>query len=289
MSLEVRRIDHVVLRVADLERSLRFYCEVLPLRVERRIDAVGLVQLRAGDSLLDLVPVDSPLGRMGGAAPGAGGRNVDHVAFRLQPFDEPALRRRLAEAGVEVIESGDRYGAEGTGPSLYLRDPDANVVELKGPATTSALRPAPEESALGAEALRIDRDPPPGLVAELEDRLYEWNVERTGVTGELLAIAIRDADGSLAAGLFGWTFGGACMVDKLWLRADLRGRGLGSRMMAAAEAEARRRGCGQVILSTHSFQAPEFYRKLGFEPVARIDDYPAGHAQIFFRKRLERG
>lgn len=139
MAFRVLRIDHVVLRVADPAASLRFYCEVLGLREERRIDALGLVQLRAGDSLIDLVAMDSPLGRAGGGAPDPAARNVDHVALRIDPFEPEALRAWLAGHGVEAGEVGLRYGAEGEGPSLYVRDPDGNVVELKGPATSPAL------------------------------------------------------------------------------------------------------------------------------------------------------
>jgi catechol 2,3-dioxygenase-like lactoylglutathione lyase family enzyme len=140
MEFDVRRIDHVVLRVADLGRALRFYCEVLGLREERRIDALGLVQLRAGESLIDLVDVDSPLGRAGGPAPAAAGRNMDHLALRIDPFEPEGLRAWLVGHGIEVGAVGERYGAEGTGPSLYVRDPDGNVVELKGPATSTAVR-----------------------------------------------------------------------------------------------------------------------------------------------------
>jgi catechol 2,3-dioxygenase-like lactoylglutathione lyase family enzyme len=131
-AIEVRGIDHVVLRVADLERSLRFYCGVLGLREERRVEAIGLVQLRAGASLVDLVAIDSPLGHMGGPPPGAAGRNVDHFALALERFDEAGLRSHLAAHGVEAGEVAERYGALGMGPSMYICDPDGNVVELKG-------------------------------------------------------------------------------------------------------------------------------------------------------------
>ena len=137
-AIEVRGLDHVVLRVRDLEASLRFYQDVLGCAVERRIDALGLVQLRAGASLIDLVPLDSPLGELGGAGPGSEGRNVDHFALALERFDEPALRAHLETHGVEPGDVGERYGAGGMGPSMYLRDPDGNVVELKGPATTAS-------------------------------------------------------------------------------------------------------------------------------------------------------
>jgi catechol 2,3-dioxygenase-like lactoylglutathione lyase family enzyme len=132
-AIEIQGLDHVVLRVADLARSLAFYCGVLGCREERRIDALGLVQLRAGSSLIDLVDVASPLGAAGGAPPGSQGRNMDHFALRLAHFDEKLLRAHLAGAGVEAGDVGRRYGAGGMGPSLYIRDPDGNVVELKGP------------------------------------------------------------------------------------------------------------------------------------------------------------
>jgi catechol 2,3-dioxygenase-like lactoylglutathione lyase family enzyme len=131
-AIRVRGIDHVVLRVADLERSLRFYCEALGCKVERRIDALGLVQLRAGASLIDLVPVDSPLGRAGGPPPGEG-RNLDHFALSLESFDEAALRAHLERHDVTPGDVARRYGADGNGPSMYIRDPDGNTVELKGP------------------------------------------------------------------------------------------------------------------------------------------------------------
>ena len=131
--IRIRGIDHVVLRVADLEASLRFYGEVLGCVEERRIEALGLYQLRAGRSLIDLVPVDGPLGRAGGPAPGAQARNVDHVALALEAFDEAEIGRHLLAHGVEPGDVAPRYGAEGNGPSMYVRDPDGNVVELKGP------------------------------------------------------------------------------------------------------------------------------------------------------------
>jgi catechol 2,3-dioxygenase-like lactoylglutathione lyase family enzyme len=131
--LRIHGLDHVVLRVADLDAMLRFYRDALGCPVERRIDEIGLVQLRAGDALIDLVPVTSPLGRAGGAAPGAEGRNLDHFCLRVEPFDEAAIGRHLAGFGIEAGPVATRYGAHGNGPSIYLRDPEGNVVELKGP------------------------------------------------------------------------------------------------------------------------------------------------------------
>ncbi len=131
--ITVRELDHVVLRVSDLDAMLAFYGEVLGCPVERRKDDIGLVQLRAGASLIDLVPVDSLLGRAGGRAPGAEGRNMDHFCLRVEPFDEQVIRRHLAEHGVAAGPTESRYGAEGDGPSIYLTDPEGNTVELKGP------------------------------------------------------------------------------------------------------------------------------------------------------------
>lgn len=132
--IHIREIDHIVLRVVDLAAMERFYCQVLGCKVERRQEGIGLIQLRAGRCLLDLVPVDGKLGRMGGAAPGVEGRNVDHICFRVEPFDEAAIRGELAAAGVTAGPVESRYGAEGEGPSIYLNDPEGNMVELKGPA-----------------------------------------------------------------------------------------------------------------------------------------------------------
>lgn len=130
--IHIREIDHIVLRVIDLDASIRFYTGVLGCSIERRRDDLGLVQLRAGRSLIDLVPVDGPLGRAGGAAPGPDARNVDHFCVRVDPFDQPQILRDLESAGVRVGEIGTRFGAEGDGPSIYVFDPDGNTVELKG-------------------------------------------------------------------------------------------------------------------------------------------------------------
>jgi glyoxylase I family protein len=132
MAIEVHGIDHVVVRVRDLEAALRFYRDALGCPVERRSDELGLIQLRAGRSLIDLVPVGSPLGRAGGPPPGKG-PNVDHVALRIARFDPQELAAHLRAHGIEPGEVASRYGAEGQGPSMYVRDPDGNVVELKGP------------------------------------------------------------------------------------------------------------------------------------------------------------
>lgn len=132
--INIRLIDHVVIRVNDLERMIEFYCTVLGCRLERGPGKLKLAQLRAGESLIDLVDARGELGRKGGAPPEHGAPNMDHVCLQLQPWDIGAIRTHLQAHGVEVGEVADRYGAQGSGPSVYLRDPEGNTVELKGPA-----------------------------------------------------------------------------------------------------------------------------------------------------------
>ena len=130
--ITIQAIDHVVFRVTDLQAVSRFYIDVLGARWEKKQEDIGLYQLRVGTALIDLVPVEGKLGRMGGAAPSAEGRNVDHVCFRVLPWDGEAILAHLREHGIDA-EIVKRYGAEGDGPSIYLSDPQGNVLELKGP------------------------------------------------------------------------------------------------------------------------------------------------------------
>lgn len=140
--ISIRDIDHVVLRVVDVDAMLGFYCGVLGCTLDRRRDDLGLVQLRAGRAMIDLVVVDGKLGRMGGRAPGVEGRNLDHLCLRIEPFDEAALRAELRQAGIAAGETATRYGAEGDGPSIYVTDPEGNTVELKGPPSAPSSAPA---------------------------------------------------------------------------------------------------------------------------------------------------
>ncbi|WP_440533116.1 VOC family protein [Variovorax sp. YR566] len=129
----VLRIDHIVLRVKDMERAITFYRDVLGCAIEKRRDDLGLVHLRAGASLIDLVTPDGPLGMQGGALAGVEGRNVDHICLRIEPFDEAAIRALMVAHGVAVNgEVQNNFGAEGNGLSIYIADPDGNTVELKG-------------------------------------------------------------------------------------------------------------------------------------------------------------
>lgn len=134
MTIRLLGIDHLVLRTPDVARLIDFYCGVLGCTVEKRRDELGLVHLRAGHSMIDLVDVNGPLGKMGGAPAAAEARNLDHFALRIETFDADAIRAELATKGVTAGAVMDNFGAEGNGPSMYLRDPDGNTVELKGPA-----------------------------------------------------------------------------------------------------------------------------------------------------------
>jgi GNAT superfamily N-acetyltransferase len=135
--------------------------------------------------------------------------------------------------------------------------------------------------------LDVTEDLTPDVLAFLDDRIYEFNVDATGIAdGRWLGVLVRDAAGELVAGLSGTTWGACCKVRDVWVRADLRGQGMGTRLLDAAEAEARRRGCRQVVLSSHSFQAPDFYRKRGFEVFAEVEDDPIGHREVYLRKSL---
>lgn len=140
----IKGLDHVVLRVRSVPDALKFYCDVLGCPIEREIEKIGLIQLRAGSALIDLVGLDSELGRRAAApaTPDSGpvGRNMDHFAIAIEDFEEDALLTYLKGNGIEAGPMEQRYGAEGFGPSLYVTDPDGNTVELKGPG--SAVRAA---------------------------------------------------------------------------------------------------------------------------------------------------
>ena len=130
-------------------------------------------------------------------------------------------------------------------------------------------------------------DPTPAEIGYLEDRLYEFNAKATGIDDALgLAVFGRDAHGEIAAGLCGHSWGGCCEIRQVWVDEKDRGQGIGRRLLEMAEAEARRRSCFQIVLATHSFQAPGFYRKLRFEIVDRLPGYPRGHEHLRLRKVL---
>ena len=136
--------------------------------------------------------------------------------------------------------------------------------------------------------LVISTESAPVEVQYLEERLYEFNSAATGITdGEWLTILVRDSDGRIVAGICGNTWGGCAEIRQFWVEDARRRQGLGTRMLQAAEQEARRRGCRLMLLMTFSFQAPAFYVKHGFEVVAVVDDHPCGHKNLLLRKRLD--
>jgi catechol 2,3-dioxygenase-like lactoylglutathione lyase family enzyme len=149
----VQRIDHVVLRVRDLERSIAFYRALLGCEIVKRRDDLGLVHLRAGVSMIDLVSLDGALGRRGGAAAGDEGRNMDHLCLRIEPFDEAAILALFEAHGLaHGTTARSNFGAEGNGPSIYFNDPDGNLIELKGPAVSAQAGAGSRSSGSGPRA-----------------------------------------------------------------------------------------------------------------------------------------
>ena len=129
---ELRGIDHVVIRVHQLAPMLNFYCDILGARLKKENAEMGLYHLSIGSSMIDLVPVDGKLGLQGGDPPGREGHNVDHIAIQIFPFDGEKIRKYLISQGVNSEEPVIRYGANGKGPSIYIKDPEGNGIELKG-------------------------------------------------------------------------------------------------------------------------------------------------------------
>jgi glyoxylase I family protein len=132
--IKAKQLDHVVLRVADIDASTRFYHEILGFPLARINEEAGLHQFHVGSSMLDLVPIDGRIGRAGGETVAKENRNVDHFAVTLSEYDEPSIVAHLESHGVTAYGSRKRFGAEGTGVSIMVTDPDGNTVELKGPA-----------------------------------------------------------------------------------------------------------------------------------------------------------
>jgi catechol 2,3-dioxygenase-like lactoylglutathione lyase family enzyme len=130
--LKIKQIDHLVLRVVDVKAMMDFYINVIGCSLEKIQEEIGLYQLRAGSSLIDIISVDGKLGKVGGSAPGQEGRNLDHFCLRIDPFDVDEITQYLKGKGAEPGQVESRYGAEGEGPSIYVTDPEGNIVELKG-------------------------------------------------------------------------------------------------------------------------------------------------------------
>jgi GNAT superfamily N-acetyltransferase len=135
--------------------------------------------------------------------------------------------------------------------------------------------------------LVIESDPDPEHARFLDDQLYAFNVQTTGITDDkLLAVSLRGPDGKIVGGAYGWTWGGTCYIRHLFIPASMRSQGPGTRIMRTVEEEAVARRCGQIVLETHDFQAPGFYRKLGFAIAGAVEGYPRGHWYLTMLKRL---
>lgn len=136
MPLNITGIDHIVLRTTKLSEMLEFYCDVLSCKVERELPPkTGLIQLRAGSALIDIVPVDSKLGREGGGPPSRTENNMDHFCLLLDPITEQQLSRHLKQHKIAGEGFTQRYGSEGFGQSIYIHDPEGNTVELRSKKT----------------------------------------------------------------------------------------------------------------------------------------------------------
>ena len=277
--ITVREIDHLVLRVSDSAAMLAFYRDVLGCPVERRQDDIGLIQLRAGRSLIDLVPIDGALGRAGGAAPGKEGRNLDHFCLRIEPFDEAAIRSRLKAHGIDAGPLASRYGAEGEGPSLYLTDPEGNVVELKGPAEAAAERAPATRTAATADAaaadvtIRVLGPDDARVLADVASEVFDHRVD-PALASEFLA----DPRHHLVVACAGTTVVGMASAlhyvhpDKpteLWVNEvgvapPYRRRGVGTRLLEALFAHGRAIGCREAWLGTEesNLAARRLYAKV---------------------------
>jgi GNAT superfamily N-acetyltransferase len=133
----------------------------------------------------------------------------------------------------------------------------------------------------------IETDPDPKDVQFLDDQITDFNFAATGIyDGELLSIFLHNKNNEIMAGIYGWTWGGTCEIRYLWVHADWRGKGIGRELLVQAEAEAIRRGCHQIVLDTHSFQAPGFYTRLGYQIIGAHQDYPTGHQAFYLEKKL---
>lgn len=136
--------------------------------------------------------------------------------------------------------------------------------------------------------IAVQRGDAPEIEAFLAERIYEHNAAATGYHDAESFTAIQeDAAGAVEAGIAGYTWGGCCCVSYLWVSKSRRGKGLGSELLGAVERHARRKRCVVVLLSSHSFQAPKFYARRGYEQVARVNDHPVGYSSSFYRKRLD--
>jgi glyoxylase I family protein len=130
--IRIKQIDHVVIRAKDLEAMIGFYCVVVGCTIDKRVEELGLIHLRAGKSMIDMISIDGKLGLTGGAPPEVEGRNMDHLCLRVENFNAEEIRTHLQEHGVEASDIYNNYGAEGYSSSIYFKDPEGNTIEFKG-------------------------------------------------------------------------------------------------------------------------------------------------------------
>jgi len=137
-------------------------------------------------------------------------------------------------------------------------------------------------------AIAVNAGEAPELEAFLAQRIHDFNMAATGYyDAEDFSASHHSESGVIEGGISGYIWGGCCFVSYLWVAGPCRGKGLGRDLMTAVERHARDRRCRLVLLSSHSFQAPAFYARLGYTRVGCVDDYPVGHADIFYSKRLD--
>ena len=134
---------------------------------------------------------------------------------------------------------------------------------------------------------QVEDDPETRDIEFLETQIRREASAAMGLGDEAeLAIFVRDGD-TVVAGISGWTWGDCCELQSLWVAPTLRGRGLATRLIAAAEAEAAVRGCSQTVHFTYDFQARGLYERNGYELVARVENFPSGTDVLWYRKLLK--
>jgi GNAT superfamily N-acetyltransferase/predicted enzyme related to lactoylglutathione lyase len=270
------KLNQVTLPAVDLAPAVAFYQRLGLRLIVDALPRYARFECPDGESTLSVEQV-AELGS--GPAP---------VVY-LECADLDATVERLTAEGI-------RFDSPPTDqPWLWrearLRDPAGNALCLfragrnrRDPPWRVGARIAP------APELVVETEPGLEQVRYLEERIYLHSAGVTGIAdGEWLAIFLRDDGGRIVAGISGDTWGGCCEIKLFWVDESLRGRGQGTRLLAAAEREARRRGCTQIMLMTFTFQAPGFYARHGFTTIAEVDGYRGGHRNLLMRKRLDEG
>ena len=306
MSTRVSRLFEAHLVVDDLDRSVAFYRDRLGFDVAHRVDARQAVFLWIGPR------GESMLGLWGASA--GRPKTRSHVAFATDLDAVIAAPQRLHSAGIVALDFDEDPADQPVvlawmpAAAVYFKDPDGHLLEYIAmldapprpdagivawhdwsaisplPRLTDATEPLPPTREILVCRNEVEcRE----LGAFLADRLYEFNAAATGYTdGLLLGGSVRNDAGEIVAGFQGHTWGGCCDLSVVWVDARYRGRGLGTLLLRSAEASAVARGCERIVLATHSFQAPGFYERLGYERRYAIEDRPVGHADLIYVKGL---